>query len=364
MENKLMKLKKKDMIYMVFIFLSPVLILILIEFAFRLFLPPYTRSNPSEGIYLPDKTFGHRMVPGFTGRRKHEEFDIEIKINSFGMREEEVAKDKNYFTILNIGDSFTYGYGLKREETIAYKIGSDLAGHTLDKKRIRSLNAGVTGYGSLNSFYFLKELFNELEPELAIYYLFIGNDATDDLALLAGKNKDIHLNKNYGQAAKDFLQNNSAFYDFIFKRLKNSSALSRLFLTTGIRGVQSYLYKENDSFYNMSFGLLKENVKKMQGYLRDKNAGLIVVIIPEDIQVLYSDILRGKKLNPVKPQDDITSFLKNNNIHYIDLLPDLQKEGRQLYFNFDSHFNPQGSQFVAKIVSDYILLHKNSFSAN
>ena len=63
----------------------------------------------------PDPVLHHKFIPNGTGRHKTLEFDVRYAINSLGMREREVPRDKPAGThrILMLGDSFTEGNGVE-----------------------------------------------------------------------------------------------------------------------------------------------------------------------------------------------------------------------------------------------------------
>ncbi|GEM_PF-6245486 len=337
-----------------------VVLLMATELIFRIFYPAYQKAIFPRGLYVKDEIRDHKMESGFKGRHRHEEFDILININSLGMREDEIGINKaGLYTIANIGDSFTFGYGLNREDTISFKLGYKLSGSYADFNNIRSLNLGVVGYGCLDSFIFLEEAWDKIKPNLAIYYLFIGNDALNDLNTQARIDNPGISEKHYvTQPLVNLLQNNCALYDFLFKRLKNNRFLSSVFLRLGIRKFQRYLYEKDSPFYKEGFSALTANILKMRSYIEGKGGKLLVVLIPEDMQVFYEGIIKEKGLDSRKPQNDLIDFCQKNKIHYVDLLDGLQDFGFRAYFKYDSHFNAKGSDFVAGKVAQYLLQHE------
>ena len=335
------------------------MIFLIIEVSFRIF---YTHNKTilPKDLYVRDGIRGHKMKPGFKGRHKEEEFDIEININSLGMRDNEVSGDSgDFFTIANIGDSFTFGYGLNREETISWRVGYKLSEAGIYKRKIRSLNLGTVGYGSVDSFIFLKAVWDRINPDLVIYYLYVGNDLLNDLNTIARIDNKIAEKHPVTPPLTDFLQRNSRFYDFLFKKLRNNHFLSKAFFRIGIRKLIEYLHRENDPFYNEGLKAITGNLTKMKTFTSEKNAELLIVLIPEEQQVFYKEIFKKRGLILRKPQNDLIAFCKDENIQHIDILPSLQrKNDPAVYFKYDSHFSPFGSDFITTEIAKYIINHK------
>jgi hypothetical protein len=87
----------------------------------------------------------------FSATKGYELTPDHANINSHGLRDEEfsLAKPADRFRILALGDSFTYGHGVRSEETYVKQLEAML-NHKLGNRGIRYevLNAGVPGYKS------------------------------------------------------------------------------------------------------------------------------------------------------------------------------------------------------------------------
>ncbi|MEW5693011.1 MAG: hypothetical protein AB1765_06920, partial [Candidatus Hydrogenedentota bacterium] len=64
--------------------------------------------------------------------------------------------------------------------------------------------------------------------------------------------------------------------------------------------------------------------------------------------------LQTAHLDLDKPINILKPFLTENNINFINLKDYFKKTDRTLYFKYDAHFNEQGHEFVAHIISYYL----------
>src|SRR3990167_658719 len=92
---------------------------ILFEIAVRLFWEEPGYGYP-EGLHIPDETKGIKYQPLLKGDFQGKIYgDIEIEINSNGLRdyEHDHEKPEGSIRILGLGDSVTFGAGVRFENT-------------------------------------------------------------------------------------------------------------------------------------------------------------------------------------------------------------------------------------------------------
>jgi lysophospholipase L1-like esterase len=129
--------------------------------------------KPDEGYVhekLPDSTRFYRPKPGAIGTAGGEPF----RINSLGMRDKEYALEKppGVARIAILGDSFTFGSGVRESATFAKVLEASLnasGGGT----RYEVMNFGVKGYDTAQELATLREVALPLDPDLIVvaYYL-------------------------------------------------------------------------------------------------------------------------------------------------------------------------------------------------
>lgn len=106
-----------------------------------------------------DEALGYTLKPG-TCRFKNAEFDTEIKVNSMGLRDDEAALSKP--DIIVLGDSIAMGWGVDGERTLARELGK--------RTGLRTLNAAISGYGTVRQMRLLERLDVSALRYLIVYY--------------------------------------------------------------------------------------------------------------------------------------------------------------------------------------------------
>lgn len=144
-------------------------------------------SGASGPLYVGDPALHHRMAANWSGFFPEEivqevgRSEVPIRTNSLGLRSPEItlAKPPDTFRILVLGDSVTFGWSLRGEDTYASQLASLLA--TLrPNQRVDVINAGVSGYGTWQELRWLQETGLALEPDVVIVQAHL-NDAADNL---------------------------------------------------------------------------------------------------------------------------------------------------------------------------------------
>ena len=90
----------------------------------------------------------------------------DIRINSLGMRDEEVRSKKDGFRVLVLGDSIVFG-----KEVRSGELFTQVAEKILKEKgeNVEILNCGVCGYNTKQEFLALKHRYLKLKPDLVIF---------------------------------------------------------------------------------------------------------------------------------------------------------------------------------------------------
>lgn len=94
----------------------------------------------------------------------------EVRINSYGMRDEEttIKKPEDTFRIAVLGDSVTFGYGVSVEESYPDILEKKLQDNRVGDRKIEVLNFGVMGYGMNQNLSVLEHKVFDFEPDIVI----------------------------------------------------------------------------------------------------------------------------------------------------------------------------------------------------
>ncbi|MBW2444285.1 MAG: hypothetical protein JRG83_00020 [Deltaproteobacteria bacterium] len=110
-----------------------------------------------------DPTLGYAHVPGFRGRQSlRPEVTQAIRIDAQGFRVPEGGRPpgRSGPTILSLGGSYTFGFGVEAEETYTDLVASHFGG--------RGYNAGVNGYGLSQMILQSRQLMETVQPDIVI----------------------------------------------------------------------------------------------------------------------------------------------------------------------------------------------------
>ncbi len=164
-------------------FVSMLLILIFLEASARISYPLYSDYNTEMWRYasqikmssdLPNLSHVHRPYS------KGDFYGTDVLINSDGFRDYEysVQKENSTYRILLLGDSVTFGWGVKFNDTFAKRLEMRLNAEKPSKKysKYEIINTGVGNYNTVMESTTLKYKGLKYSPDLVILNYYI-NDA-------------------------------------------------------------------------------------------------------------------------------------------------------------------------------------------
>lgn len=134
------------------------------KFQKRTFLLEPERDYPQ--FFAKDRNLFWKFRPNQT-IQSHFFVEGEYRINSHGFRDREfsVAKPPGTFRIVCLGNSCTFGWGVRQEETYP-KVLEKILSDSLPGRKVEVINAGVTGYSSLQGLRLFEREILKLQPDL------------------------------------------------------------------------------------------------------------------------------------------------------------------------------------------------------
>lgn len=101
-----------------------------------------------------------------------------VEINSHGLRdrEHEWTKPPGTYRVLVLGDSITFGWGVRAEETFARQLEQDLNALLDGRPAVEVINSGVGNYNTRQEVSYFRERGRRYDPDLVVLAYFI-NDA-------------------------------------------------------------------------------------------------------------------------------------------------------------------------------------------
>lgn len=127
------------------------------------------------GMVKYDPELGWRLVPNWSGDHSHRDFSVHYSINARGLRADTPALPRNSGRKLTLalGDSYTFGFGVRDDETYVHRLDAAAAGG------FDYVNAGVPGYSPDQEAVLLAKELWALTPQRILLFVYLGNDLLD-----------------------------------------------------------------------------------------------------------------------------------------------------------------------------------------
>jgi hypothetical protein len=146
------------------------LCLLAMEMLVRIVLPRpgFIPSHPWEvGLLIPHPTRHYAYTPNFVGKVNNREYQIDIVINSLGLRDNPITPNDRV-DVLAAGDSFTVGLGVQVEDAWPAQLERYINSALVLPKSMRVVNGGVSGYSLSQIRLLIEELTMSFQPEIVV----------------------------------------------------------------------------------------------------------------------------------------------------------------------------------------------------
>lgn len=272
---------------------------------------------------IPDA--GHDHIPGVSARL----MGVDVRINSTGQRNPEIRRPKpgNVYRILMLGDSLTFGWGVREEQTSSRRLERMLNADRPDGLQVSVVNAGVGNYNTRMQVAWLEAEGDKYEPDMVILNYFI-NDAELTPIRRGGT-----------------LRESSAAFVYFWGR---ADALQRKFLgKADWRQYYRDLYKEDAIGWRDT----KNAFARLVVYARERKIPLLVVNYPE-----------LRKLSPYPFNDisaQVAALARKHGFPYLDLLPSVagQRPESLWVSREDAHPNAKAFEFFSDAIAGWVAGH-------
>ena len=327
-----------------------VVFMLLIFFELFLFLFPQYSVNYSYpiGLFQSEKPpLDFSLTPHFKGKLAGPEFNVNVTINSMGLRDSEHTLSSDHFRILTLGDSYTFGHGVREDETFLsiaeQKLGIEL------------INAGVPAYAQDN----------EIE-----YYVRRGINYSHAIVLVAFYKNDIdgNIGKNDWRAFSGALIPEKRYNTlprwelFVYSKVFRSR-IARL-AQHSLRVIrQSFQSPVEANIYSKSLTKQSDGWKEtsqLLSVLKDAASPrkLVLVYIPAPEQInsdIWAQNYHSSLFNRTMPNHLLYEISSDLNITYIDFTREIQQYNiTSLYFELDPHFNKNGHRLFGLLLAQQL----------
>jgi lysophospholipase L1-like esterase len=256
---------------------------------------------------------------------------VDVKINSRGLRDYEypLTKPPGTYRIMMLGDSTTFGWGVRLENTAAKILERKLnEARAAGYKRFEVINAGVGNYDTAQEVAYYETQGRAFHPDLVILVFFI-NDP-----------EPVPIEK------KAFLIDRSYLIAFLANRY--DGVLRRIGSRPNWKDYYASLYDDGKP----GFQACKSALKSLASSTRSDRTSVLVALLPE-LHEINDDSY------PFKAQHEkIKSVLAAEGIPVIELIDGLKDQGPEntLWVTpLDDHPDAKANDLIADQLRDWIL---------
>jgi hypothetical protein len=334
---------------------SVILALVGLEVGLRVFQP---RRSLAVTVNTWDREMGTRQIPGARGFVTCRDYDVDLIINSKGLRDREFpyAKAAGVRRILCLGDSYTCGYGVEANDTFPKVLERILNTRSPHEATWEVLNGGVGSTGTAHQLAFFKTEGYKYGPDFVILCFCQANDFGDNqicgLYSLLGDRLVKHDAPFTGPRRMQRIVKWIPGYNTLFAR----SHLLNFLKYRAARFHYRQLAQESEPTASRPATAPSTDplTCKLVIALRDAcskhHARLLLTVIP------YPDCC---ELPPHTA--GFVEFAQSQGIPYVDLAPrfveDLRR-GVQNYHPHDRHWNENGHRLAAQVISNYLVCNE------
>lgn len=322
----------------------------------------------AKGAYLcRDDVADHSHYPYGIGRMKTGEFDVVLRMNNIGMRDEdvEIPKPAGEKRILILGDSFMEGWGNERGNIFTDRLEIELGD-------VNVVAAGVASWSPLAEFAWLKHKGMVVEPDA----ILLAIDATDP----AGDSFYAHRLVRDAEGKPDFIM--PGRHTFPIPEVRSSYIwryvdrwLTKKFPVTefdyGFWGetddVWAPLRSETEipsAEYDSYWKHTREALVALEDFCRERSIPLLIVQYPTGVETDTAAWATGRStadfgdgMIPPRRFDYMNAMVQSDSLPYFSLLDTFQKhpDPAALFFPYDGHWSAEGHAVAAQAVAEEIL---------
>ena len=284
-------------------------------------------------VYEPDRKLYWKLKPNQDCFTKIDRRPVHI--NSHGTRGPEFQMEKPAGTvrILSLGDSRTFGWGLRDEETYSRQLERLLQGHAGAGRTVEIINAGVNAWSY---------------SQMQVYFRDVGLRFRPDFVILADANLWTQFSEQNSPEfvdqilrrvrLKNFLRRFALYHFFIEVQLQNAIQRHRLkFIPVDPK--QDQLFKEQQQ--EDPDKLFREEIQRLCLIAKTNGVTPLLLYLPTT-----GDLGPTNQSNVLRVKREVANEI---GVPLVDLTPDLMPQGKALYLDADPvHLNAQGNSIVAE----------------
>jgi lysophospholipase L1-like esterase len=305
--------------------LATLVILAVVEIALRLF------GFGGLERYVYDRDLLWRLAPNQKTHTKAGHFPV--RTNSMGMRSPEASCEKadDVFRVIVFGDSYTFGWGVRQDETYAAQLQKLLQTAWPDR-RVEVWNAGCNAYSVYQQLVFLKKLL-PCRPDLVIFSNTFNEGLLPEIATLDAEQRQRIAR---AVALKNFLRR-FALYNFL---VEVQGKVVYLKIRSKIVAGSWSAERPPDA----QIAEMVSQLREAEQICRENGVGLMFLVTS------------GGAQNEAGPfQQAMLDLAEEDGVPVVNTISRLRGAPRDRYWVADGHPNAAGHLAMAEAVSEIIL---------
>ncbi len=354
---------------------------------------PQVRRMPR--IWQYDATLGWAHVPGAVGTMVTPEFRVEMAINTAGLRDREIPRERppGGWRLVALGDSFVEGWGVALEASVSKQLEQRL--QAMAGTAVEVINMGVAGYGTDQELLFYERAGRDYHPDDVLLF-FYANDLWNNWSAVG-----IGSERGYKPFFRTGAAGSLALHGVPVPRLSSwdpdwaaqapwrwrldrhleqhwhcyALAKRALFPPMGELGQRQDYY---EGLYGLDAAGRWQSHWELSGRLLDAldkavrrdGARLHVIHVPALVQIddtVWERTLRRNQLtgryDRQKPGRQLAALAARYGLRYLDLGAAFREEAvRQALFLRDSHWSAAGHALAAATIAERLLAERDAAS--
>lgn len=320
------------------------------ELAIRFGLPQ-PRLAVTPGLTTPDPPGRYRLTPGYEGVFTNRvEYAARVVINQRGLRGPELGPREDELRVLAIGDSFTFGTGVEQHEVFIERAPAELrsAGYPA-----LALNAGTPGFGPPDASSWLERHGRDLDPDVVVLGVFLGNDLQDALRAQGTFRPAVGGGtQTWAGGLHAWLNEHSHAFTLLQRTVPLPwQRLVRAWFGHALPPEDRHLERELEALQRNPPSWTEAALAELDGALArlaNRATPTVAVLIPSDLQL--DGALRAAtaahlgfepELDADRPRRLFGELLTRHSLPFLDLTEPLQRRydaGDHLYYRYDRHW--------------------------
>lgn len=292
-------------------------------------------------------------------RGKPHSYNFGFRLNSKGFKDEEILEKRTgVYRILGIGDSFAFGI-VPYDQSYLTLLERKFQEQSFDAEVI---NFGIPSIGPKDYLSLLLDEGLDLEPDMLLLSFFTGNDF--------GESEPRKL-QSYSYVASLLQYFLSLFQNYEGQLILAGAEYCDDCPTLNedehlkVEFIRSFVYDKSSPRFSAYFERAMVHLRKISDICREKNIDLLVVVIPDEIQInakLEANVLSkfypeitADKWDITQPNERLAAELDRLGINNIDLYKYFKENPTAQYYKpRDSHWNVAGNELAAVTITNYI----------